>query len=124
MPKGFDCYVEQFGWDHVVSMLIGDMELSHSSFHQVKHFHEAMNIALKTQKYYFSHRNKAIFIRIVHLDNWIINKCTTSNLLNKLFFHFCHRLTCIVHNFQRMLKLFQRYLKIKTFNYGSDITFI
>lgn len=47
MPEGFDSCVEQFGWDHVVSMLISNMELSHSSFHQMKHFHEAMDIALE-----------------------------------------------------------------------------
>lgn len=46
VTESFDCCVEKLWRNHVFSVFISNMKLTCSSFHQMQHFHETMNVTL------------------------------------------------------------------------------
>lgn len=63
MAERFDGCFKQFGWDHVICVLVSNVELSNRSIHQMNHFHEAVRVTLRRDEW---------FKIIVASTNWIL----------------------------------------------------
>lgn len=64
MSKCFDSRIEKFVWNHVFSMLIGNMKLTVHAIHKMQHLHKALSVTF-------------------HLP--VINVITFDNLLDKVY---------------------------------------